>query len=262
MARGDVTRKKIAGMSPAERVSLAEKKASELWRFIGSLAQTHGNNQIVNATNRLSSQIGRSYAGHAFFDFQQAILYMELAKLTALWDRPDLGKFSIPTVIALIDEPKVLRILYRRRLFERLELERVFRRNHREEFAFEELQQHCHVIRVGAIEAARRSYRKQLRIGMGVGRAVMESKRLLSIRDFRDRYIAHNLDADDPGIAARPYTAPKFGQERRLLMTTCRVTDALNGVIRGAGFQFESLLGDGKRNAGYLWDGCRFTAIR
>ena len=59
----------------------------------------------------LSSQIPRSYAGHAFDATKQALFQQLIIRTVPLWDKPDLNVVSIPNAIAVIDNDAVIQQL-------------------------------------------------------------------------------------------------------------------------------------------------------
>jgi hypothetical protein len=164
----------------------------------------------------------------------------ELVKLTALWDAVDLEMCSIPTVLELINSHEVIRRLYRRKA------ERAKWRIKNVNFMVIEnsAQERLQLLRC-RIKLIRRSFNRELRVAHVLGKSVIGSERLKSIRDHRVRFFAHNLGLQSPLVMAEPYTPPKHGHERRLLSTSTLVANALNGIIRNAWFDYQgcSVLG-------------------
>jgi hypothetical protein len=58
-----------------------------------------------------SSNPPQWFAGNAFNVFQRSMHQYEIVRLCALWDRPDVDKENIPTVIGLIDDPSIIDVL-------------------------------------------------------------------------------------------------------------------------------------------------------
>jgi hypothetical protein len=108
------------------------------------------------------------------------------------------------------------------------------------------------------LNEASKTFEQFWRTGVTLGRCVIASKRLASLVELRARRFAHNFDLADPAVIAKPYTPPKYGHERRLLSTTIKVADALNGAIRNASFDYESSRKHCLRNSAELWNSCRF----
>lgn len=245
-------------MSPSDRVDQARLKSEQLWDFLLELIQTDANNRVVNYSPTLSSQIPRSHAAHAFGNFQRGLLHLELIRLAALWDGPSMDRFSIPTILGLISNGRVRQRLYRKHVAGRRDGTRLLGP---EGLTAEELSAARRRIRRSDLAWGRRTFERQLRFGTVAAMAVLHSRRLRSLRDFRDRFIAHNLDPDELAKQGRVYVAPKHGAERRLLVTTCKVTDALNGVTRDTCFAYDHSFSYALRNAKSLWEGCRFEGL-
>src|SRR3954467_12638559 len=95
----DKSRKLLRSMSFEDRIKLAGEKVGQMYKHITNLMQTHANNEIILFTDTLSSQVGKSYAAHAFKDFQGVMYFGEIARVIALWDELNLEKCSFPTII-------------------------------------------------------------------------------------------------------------------------------------------------------------------
>jgi hypothetical protein len=248
--------KAIARLSDEERLELADRKANELWNYVTDLIQTHANNRVLTYDRKLADEVGTSYAAHAFINLRRQMHRMELIRLMALWDGPSLDRFSIPTILALILKPSIFRSLYRRQVgrwsapapmeVEDEEIrewaEAAFRRSNREWY--------------------KAAFQRTSRNAIAPVLKVVASQRLESLRDYRDRYIAHNLDGPVLANSGQDYKPPRYGQERRLLVTTCRVTDALNVLIRGASFDWTGSFRIANKYADHFWGAIRFHDLR
>ena len=67
-----------------------------------ALLQVHEANRIIVYSDRLSTQVGRSFAANAFNSFQRSALFFELVRLCAAWDTPKEDRYSIPSAIVLV----------------------------------------------------------------------------------------------------------------------------------------------------------------
>src|SRR3954469_25201541 len=86
-----------------QRIELAKTKMKEVIDHF--IIAVHENNAIVVYSDKLSSQIPRSYAANAFNIFREGMHQIEIVRLCALWEKAnenDLAKKSIPTVVELI----------------------------------------------------------------------------------------------------------------------------------------------------------------
>jgi hypothetical protein len=70
----------------AERLSAAKHRTRKLIDHIFSLFMMHEANAIVTYSDCLSRQIPRSFAAHAFNQFQTSMHLFEIIRLCALWD--------------------------------------------------------------------------------------------------------------------------------------------------------------------------------
>jgi hypothetical protein len=91
-----------------ERLALAKARADRLVHNIVPLFLIHESNALVIYSHKLSEQIPSSYAAHAFNQFQRSMHLFELARLCAMWGGPRDDRESIPTIIALFNEPELI----------------------------------------------------------------------------------------------------------------------------------------------------------
>src|SRR3954470_12232173 len=101
----------FAKMAVPERGSLAKEKIRRVVDHLLYVLELHENNAIVLYSSTLSAQIPTSFAANAFNVFQRGLHQFEVVRLCALWDRAELEKENIPTVIELIDHPDVIESL-------------------------------------------------------------------------------------------------------------------------------------------------------
>ena len=91
-----------------KRIEEAKRLTARVVEHLQYLLDIHENNAIVLYSDVLSKQVAKSYAANAFNVFREALHQIELVRVCALWDAPVLERESIPTVIELIDDEKVL----------------------------------------------------------------------------------------------------------------------------------------------------------
>ena len=65
----------------------------------------HELNAVVIYSQKLSEQIPRSYAAHAFNQFQRSMHLFELVRLCAMWDGPGDDRESIPISLPCLTNP-------------------------------------------------------------------------------------------------------------------------------------------------------------
>src|SRR3954465_7073896 len=84
-----------------QRIKAAKQKVARLVDDMRALLQVHEANRIIVYSDRLSTQVGRSFAANAFNSFQRSALF-ELVRLCAAWDTPKEDRYSIPSAILLV----------------------------------------------------------------------------------------------------------------------------------------------------------------
>ena len=67
----------------------------------------HENSRWLNYRPCLADQVPSSHAAHAFNSLQISILHYEFIRICTFWDPIDLDSSSIPTIVALADDPGV-----------------------------------------------------------------------------------------------------------------------------------------------------------
>jgi hypothetical protein len=250
----------IRKLSGDERVKRAKERADKLVGHIATLFLMHEANALVVYSPKLAGQIPRSYAAHAFNQFQRSMHLFEIVRLCALWDPPGTDRESIPTIIELFNEPALVdQIAHDRHDLYANEAEpadpdassdpqhvaahKAWWKKDRSAFAQETEQQ----------------VRQQLAFAADKAAEVRASLRLKAIRKFRDAYIAHNLTLPEPDMKTEEKVAPvRYGDERALLEDTVAVADALHCGLNGTLFDWEESKQIARGNAAALWDNCAF----
>jgi hypothetical protein len=225
----------IADLSDAERVALAKSKSDDLINRLLQVVRLHESNRIVTYSDTLAKQIPASFAAHAFNEFQGAVHLFEITRLCALWDPPGQHRVSIPTVVELINEPRVLQSLDD-------ETADWWKGGGALE-AFEQTQ----------VESIRRKLRGAMRASAHLSR----SKLIRRFRDFRNAYLAHSLKGH-----ANELGNPKYGQERRLVRASIEIVHRLYLGIHNTDFALRDATRQAERNARELWDNCAFNIPR
>src|SRR5205807_1492292 len=89
----------------------AKEKTRRVVDHLMYLLELHENNAIILYSPTLSAQIPPSFAASAFNVVQSGLHQFEIVRLCALWDRAELEKENIPTIIELIDHADVIESL-------------------------------------------------------------------------------------------------------------------------------------------------------
>jgi hypothetical protein len=255
-------RNKISKLSIAERITAARAKTERLVDHVLYVIELHESNAITLYSPTLASQIPTSYAGNAFIVFRHALHQFEIVRLCALWDRAELERENIPTVIELIDHPDVIEALAQETEARRkgqggqiinlsddpeldaMEVEALRRNN--EEFAAEEAQR----------------ARNELRKAIHDGRAILDSPKHASIMNLRDKYLAHSLTETIRERKVGTIDPMKYGDERSVLNASLPIVQALLCHVNGKSFDFEQSRHFDRENAKALWEACTFNIMR
>jgi hypothetical protein len=183
-------------------LSVAKARADKLVHHIAPLFLMHEANAVIIYSQRLSEQIPRSYAAHAFNQFQVSMHLFEVMRLCAIWDKPSPDRESIPTIIALFNEPKLIDQLINE-----------IRGSYADEPPPADFHDGDDAQEIAAKESwwkqGRETVVRQVqevtrdRLSFAANKAaeVQASSRLKALVDFRDRYIAHNLDIAQPEMS-------------------------------------------------------------
>jgi hypothetical protein len=224
-------------LSVHKRVALAKERTEKVVDHLRESILMHEANAIVVYSPILADQIPTSHAAHAFNQFQRSMHFFEIVRLCALWDTPGGNRESVPTVVQIVDDPAVMEELaagIRTHWAKRPEWDQRFG-SERAALDIELLER--------TIERAKE---------------VLSSKRLWSVKNMRDKSLAHSLTATR--LELREPVAPmKYGDERWLFDESIAVVDGLHTAINSAGFMWESARETARRNARTLWEGCQFT---
>ena len=237
----------------SERLALAKARADKLVHHTASLFLMHESNAVVVYSQKLSEQIPRSYAAHAFNQFQRSMQLFEIVRLCAMWDGPGNDRESIPTIIALFNEPKLIdQLVAEAHAFHANELppDTVDResaskwwRGDRQAFA----------------DQVAATIRDKLAFAVSKAEEVLEAPQLQALMAFRHSYIAHNLNMPDPsGDDEGSVEKPQYGDETFILDATVDVADALHHGLNRTAFDWKGSRDMARRNARALWDHCTF----
>jgi hypothetical protein len=248
-------------LSDAERIELAKAATSRLVNDAIHLLSIHYGNDIVGYSDKLASQIPVSHAANAFNVFRDSYFKFEATRLSALWDVPKRGDAemqSIPTVAALVARPTIEERLRQEHLdaygaggghllnpskdpeMRAFEIE-ALKRSHE---AFSERQADKLIVR--------------LRHGLRWTSRVMQSKRLQSVINARNKSIAHSLIRTKLEIK-QSVEPMRYGDERFLLWKSIAIINCLYLGINGVSFDWHESMDYAKSNAEALWHNCTFS---
>jgi hypothetical protein len=248
---------KVVALDPLDRIKLAQEKIRWMVDELIGLIALHENNALITYSPILSEQIPRSYAARAFNVVQESIHRYEIIRLCTFWDGVDLEKANIPTVIELVDDPRI------------------------SSQAAQDIEDHWrsvgHVavnpdpdpaiqIKIDALlyesnkafgrrEGAKAVHRLEETIK--AARETIASPKLRSVRNARDK-LAHRLKetrAEKGRVTVHP---AKYGDEKDLLEETVNIIDGLHLSINGTNWDWQKSRRISRESARALWERCSF----
>jgi hypothetical protein len=194
------------------------------------LLDIHENNAVLLYSDLLSKQIPKSYAANAFNVFREAMHQIELVRICALWDQAEIEKESIVTVIELVADDKVIDALAEQA-----------RGGRDDEFGKQQA------------DKARAS----LRAAIKEARDMRKSERLRSIRNLRDKHVAHYL-TQTVEEKKGPVTPMSHGDEGPVIDASISIAQALNSWVNQIGLSFKDAQAIDRKCAEALWGKCTF----
>lgn len=237
-------RLKFQKWSVDQRIEAAKRVTDSVINHILHLMDVHENNAIVVYSDTLSRQIPTSFAANAFNVFQSTMFRYELIRLCALWDKPDddADTESIPTVqywasqgaagyIAADDDEDTQRAVR-------------------------------DVLRLANIqfgEEQAETARKQLAESISASREIMGSGKLATLRNLRNKHIAHALTSSREEKKGVAFVPRQPGDERDILEKTIPIVEKLHCWINGASFDLNNSRETDRKYAESLWRSCTFT---
>ena len=231
----------IRKMTPDQRWRLAREKMSNSDNegVVPTLLQhmrAHENTRWLVYNSRLSDQVPRSHAAHAFTELQKSVIHFEIVRLCTFWDPVDLDSRSIPTIVALADCSGVSQCVY---------------------------DDHFSHYQAFDLDRSRKwgtQSRRRLRTGIRGANEIEGSELLRHARNFRDK-LAHQLEQTrEEKRSVVPQ--PRYGDERKLLRKTVTIVNRLYLSLNGTGFDWDTARAMHKRNAEAFWKGVKIKVLR
>jgi AbiU2 len=246
----------------SERIARAKTKMDKVLGHFINLAALHENNAIVVFSPTLASQISRSYAANAFNLFQHVMHDFELVRLCALWDRAGPDRVSIPTVVELIDHPRIIDGL--------ADEERAHHASRESHNLNPSPDPELNALEEEAIRALQNQFaeRQALRVrtelpeAIAAAKAILGSPRLKALRNHRDKHLAHSLSSTRLEKIGPPPPPVKYGYAGELFEASIPIVEKLHCWVTGKGFEIAQSRKISRRCAEALWNGCTFTVER
>jgi len=172
-------------------------------------------------------------SGSAFiFTGFAGVLWWFAGEAEGVVDSSGLEKENIPTIVELIDHPRLIEILA------------------------QETGANWKGQEFGEQQAQRA--REGLREAVDTSRTILGGPKLASIMNLRDKYLAHSLTETRRERKNGSIAPMKYGDERQLLDASLPIVEALYCWVNGTSFNFENSRKINRKNAKSLWEACTF----
>lgn len=241
----------------SKRIAEAKRLTERLVDHAHYLLDIRENNAIVVYSDQLSKQIPRSYAANAFNVFREAMHQIEMVRLIALWDQPHVDNETIPSVIEFVDDDEVIQAL--------ADAARAMYGGAPEPMDPNETAEEREItLRVLKEINAKRgeehanSAVEGLRKAVAEARAVKSSPQLKSIRNLRNKHVAHYLTQSNAEKNGEIIAPMKVGDEKSVLEASLRIIELLYCWVNGVGISFQDSQKVDKKCAEELWTNCKF----
>lgn len=242
----------------SKRITEAKRLTERLVDHAHYLLDIRENNAIVIYSDTLSKQIPRSYAANSFNVFREALHQIELVRLSALWDQAHIDNEAIPSVIELVDNEDVINALADAARAQYAKGPEPLDKNE----PAEEREIVARMMKKANEQRGEEHAENALaglRKAIADGRAMHKSEKLKSIRNLRNKHVAHYLTrtrAEKDGEIIAPM---KVGDEKPVLETSLSVIELLYCWVNGVGISFEASREIDRKCAQELWNGCTFA---
>ena len=237
-----------------DRIVEAKRLTERLVDHAHYLLDIRENNAIVVYSDQLSKQIPRSYAANAFNIFREAMHQIEIVRLNALWDQAHVDNEAIMSVVELIDDDKVIQALAENARAQYISLPEAVDGQKPDGATLEFLKE---VNRKRGEEHAANAV-TGLRKAIADARALKRSPELKSIKNLRDKHVAHYLTQTKAERSGETIAPMKVGDERPVLEGSLQIIELLYCWVNGIGISFEDSRKIDKKCAEELWNGCKF----
>ena len=226
--------------STQERIALAKDRIEKVLQHVLDCIAIHETNRIVLYTDKLSSQVSETYAGHAFTMMRESLFRFELIRLCAVWHSDDdLKPESIGTLVHLLDDHQVILQLARSCCSDwandlpsllNSDLD-IAQQNQVHELMAQSQKALGKQQGIKVARTLRRSIRKC--------KQILASPELDAIKHTRDKHLAHSLRSTRREARPDPILPMKYGQEKALLENTVSIINDLYWTTTGGSFDLK-----------------------
>jgi hypothetical protein len=240
--------------SPQKRIDEARLITKRLVDHIHYILDLHENNAIAIYSDTLTKQINRSDAAAAFYVFQSAMHQFEIVRLCALWDKAKLDRESIMTVVELIDADAVIQALSdETRASYSNRSTAIYEQDHETEEIRKLFSEAVRLSDADYADQQASQATNDLRNTIKATREFERSALMASLRNHRDKYLAHSLRTTSGTV-----TPLKYGNETTVLEKSLPIIEALYCWVNGTSISLTASQESDRNNAKALWQACQF----
>ncbi|MGY4435106.1 hypothetical protein ACVWWO_007583 [Bradyrhizobium sp. F1.13.1] len=240
-----------------KRIAEAKRPTERLVDHAHYLLDIRENNAIVVYSDQLSKQIPRSYAANAFNVFREAMHQIEMVRLSAMWDQAHTDNEAIMTVVELIDDDKVIAALAENARAQYVSLPEPADGKVIDDATLALLKD---VNRKPGEEHAANAA-QGLRSAIGAARKIKSSAGLKSLKNLRDKHIAHYLTQSNAERRGDTIAPMKVGDERPILDGSLAIIQLLYTWVNGISILFDQSRKIDKKCAEEMWSSCKFEIV-
>lgn len=219
----------------------AKKRSGLLHVELVRHLELHVNNQILNYSQLISSQIPRSRAAHAFESLRSAVMFAEFTSITRFWD-DDEDSISFPAIVKLIDKVEIQKLL----------------------------QDDCFDQWTNEPAFAKSEYRKQkarFKQAIELVKTTQGCLLLERVKNLRNKHLAHytektNRDKKREKDKINPIPNAKLGDEKALLNISLRIANLLYLALNGTDYRFPETKKIFKKRADAFWKGVTVEVLQ
>jgi hypothetical protein len=183
---------------------------------------------------------------------------IELVRICALWDQAHIDNETILSVVELVDDNDVIKALSENARAQYISLPEPADANQKTDDATVEA---LKVINRKRGEEHAANAETGLRKAIADARALKSSPALKSIKNLRNKHVAHYLTKSNAERSGDTIAPMKVGDEKPILEGSLKIIELLYCWVNGIGISFEQSRKIDKKCAEELWNGCKFEIV-
>ncbi len=247
---------KAGKLSSKEKLAVATKRIDAISERICEAIYLNETCEAFSFSRILKSQIPRSRAAAAYNHLSHQLIQQLALKLCTLWDENGSDHMSFPYVSKLIEKDVLDLILTQKEKKIRNSKDvygfgEGFTQERKESFIKQDIERRINEKKVEVTNyfaGAKKSINETL-----------QDQLLISIKELRNKHLAHYLDKSQPEEEVTERPTIKFGAPKELLDISIKCCDLLNLGIKSHDYNFSSYQEHARKNTEQLWHNCTFN---